>query len=86
MMKPYRYKNPWHTPSGNYGPEFYEANSKPHHYRGYDIYRQGEKHYDIVKDGMCITQRCGWSKELIDRIINGEERVTLIQPPKGDPQ
>jgi hypothetical protein len=55
------YKNPWHNPrTGQYGPPVYETNVKPVHYKGYQIYQRIEGAvWDVVKDGVCVTQMAG---------------------------
>ena len=56
-----RYRNPWHTPGKpEYGPPEYTTGVKPTEYRGYLIYQRISGHvWDVVKDGVCITQRAG---------------------------
>jgi hypothetical protein len=53
------YRNPWHKQGADhYGPAFYETEAKPIEYRGYQIYqRLPGAGVDIVKDGVCVTQR-----------------------------
>ena len=56
-----RYKNSWHKPSQPmYGPEFYETDAKPVEVNGCQIYQRihGQV-WDVVKDGVCLTQRAG---------------------------
>lgn len=55
------YRNPWHCPhDSKYGPAMYETNAKPVLYRGYEIYnRIPGAVWDVVKDGVCVTQRAG---------------------------
>lgn len=55
------YKNPWHTP-GNaiYGPAMYTTDAKPFAHAGCLIYeRIPGRCWDVVKDGVCKTQRAG---------------------------
>ena len=67
---PVTYKNPWHDPKKYplYGPAEYEADAKPEEYRGYLIYHRvrsgrpisdGADCFDVVKDGVCLTQCAG---------------------------
>lgn len=45
-----------------YGPEFYETDSVPVEHAGFLIYQRQELGYpvfDVVKDGVCLTQRAG---------------------------
>lgn len=51
-------------------------------YKGYRVYKIADRAYDIVKDGVCITQRCGHSKELIDRIDRNEDLYTSTHGPR----
>jgi hypothetical protein len=55
-----RYGNPWHRPEKpEYGPMFYETDVEPELYRGYAIYRRLTCCWDVVKDGVCVTQLAG---------------------------
>lgn len=58
-MKTFTYKNPWHKESMliEYGPSFYSTDVKPLEYRGYQIFERIKGSSDIVKDGICVTQR-----------------------------
>jgi hypothetical protein len=55
------YKNPWHKTTNNmYGPSYYHTNAEPTRYKGYLIYeRIAGTVWDVVKDGVCITQLAG---------------------------
>jgi hypothetical protein len=54
------YRNPWFKRNGSQGPEFYETDSKPFEHAGCLIYeRIHGKCWDVVKDGVCQTQRAG---------------------------
>jgi hypothetical protein len=55
------YKNPWHTPGKDcYGPAMYQSDVKPFEHAGCLIYeRIVGKVWDVVKDGICQTQRAG---------------------------
>ena len=74
------YENPWHKGAGqpHYGPAIYRNNANlVLDYKGYKVYQifnygPSQALFDIVFDGACISQRCGYSKELIDKIDNGE--------------
>lgn len=70
----HRYKNPWYKPGKpEYGPKVYERETEPTEYLdGYLIYRIHEHHYDVVKDGVCITQRAGprGARQAIEQIIS----------------
>jgi len=80
-----RYKNPWSKASQwgvvTCGPEFYETTAVPVEYRGYLIYERMETQtfgytvFDVVKDGVCITQMNGYNgaKSAIDEILGGEQ-------------
>ncbi len=61
------YQNPWHNPiKPEYGPAFYSTGAKPEPYMGYLIFQRIERVvWDVVKDGVCVTQRAG---------INGAKR------------
>jgi hypothetical protein len=68
-----KYKNPWHKKLDNtYGPEFYETEAKPKEYNGFFIYERIKGIcFDIVKDGVCITQRAGNTNDGLYRVIDG---------------
>jgi hypothetical protein len=66
-----KYKNPWYDPTHGHDPAVYITDVKPVEYRGYKIYqRMKGVCWDVVKDGVCIGQRCGKSGaiSLIDLI------------------
>lgn len=75
-MYAHEYANPWHKPHGKgYGPDVYRTDAKPREYRGYLIFeRIPAVCWDVVKDGVCVTQRAGLNgaKRAIDAIL-GEE-------------
>jgi hypothetical protein len=55
-----RYRNPWHKHNGSQGPAFYETNAKPFEHAGCLIYeRIHGVVWDVVRDGVCLTQRAG---------------------------
>lgn len=63
------YKNPWHKPGKpEYGPINYETNVLPTEYNGHLIYHRLNSVWDVVKNGVCITQRAGFNgaKRYID--------------------
>lgn len=60
MASETKYKNPWHTPgAAHYGPEFFSTDKKPTEYRGFQIFHRHAGCYELVKDGVCLTQRAG---------------------------
>lgn len=60
------YRNPWHKPGKpEYGPEQYRTDAQPEECCGYLIYHRLPLVWDVVKDGVCISQRAG---------INGARR------------
>ena len=68
-----RYKNPLHRPyDSTYGPDFYETSATGREYRGYLIYeRIAGSVWDIVRDGVCVSQYAGPSGAR--RAIDGYE-------------
>lgn len=56
-----RYRNPWHKPGKpEYGPAVYETDARKVDYKGFSIYQRIEGHvWDVVKDGVCVTQMAG---------------------------
>ena len=68
-----KYQNPWHDPYQQmYGPECYQTDEKPTIYRGFFIYHRTPLVWDVVKDGVCVTQRAGinGAKHFIDDLID----------------
>lgn len=67
-----KYKNPWHRlDKREYGPAFYETDATPTEYRGYLIYHRTMAVWDVVKDGVCVTQLAGptGAKRAIDDLL-----------------
>lgn len=55
-----RYRNPWHKKNGSQGPEFFQTDAKPFEHAGCLIYeRIPGVVWDVVRDGVCLTQRAG---------------------------
>lgn len=53
------YRNPWHRPA-KIGPASYTTEATPIEHGGYLIFERVAGHvWDVVKDGVCITQRAG---------------------------
>lgn len=72
-----RYKNPWYNEfsSPGSGPKYYSTNAKPRVYRGYLIYNRvkgkaGRGCWDIVKNGVCVTQRAGDTNHRLNQVID----------------
>jgi hypothetical protein len=71
------YRNPWHNPhDSRYGPPRFTTDARPIAYRGYLIYHRFESCWDVVKDGVCVTQRAGLNgkggaKDWIDAKVEG---------------
>lgn len=67
------YRNPWHKrgPHSDSEPTF-TANAAPIEYRGFLIYQRIPRSYEVVKDGVCLTQRAELSgaKWAIDNLLN----------------
>lgn len=68
------YKNPWHKLNNRelYGPEYYTTDAKPKEYKGYLIYERIACHvWDVVKDGVCVTQMAGpiGARNAIDKLL-----------------
>lgn len=57
-MPAHRYLNPWSADPA-LRPEFFTTEAKPAAYRGFQIFRRLPKSYELVKDGVCLTQRAG---------------------------
>ena len=79
-----RYRNPWHRPDElNSGPPYYETDAKPLEYRGHLVYeRLSGLGVDVVKDGVCVTQRAKGG-EGIKREI---DKIILTGWPRGFPE
>lgn len=83
---PTTYRNPCHKPGKpEYGPEHYITRCEPEEYRGYLIYHRIASVWDIVKDGVCVTQMAGprGARGAIDKLIEeatqGRERIRDLQ-------
>ena len=67
------YANPWHNPlATQYGPAEYRTEVSPTQYRGCLIYQRIAGSWDVVRDGVCLTQRAGFSgaKAAIDNMLD----------------
>jgi hypothetical protein len=77
IKKVERYRNPWHQGADKvnaYGPPLYTTDVKSKEYKGHLIYERIKGMcWDVVKDGVCVTQRAGLSgaKKAIDNLVNG---------------
>ncbi|CAD1792709.1 hypothetical protein AE929_09600 [Xanthomonas arboricola] len=68
------YLNPWHGKvalSSECTPTF-TTDSKPKQHRGFLIYQRVPGSFEVVKDGVCLTQRAGLHGALwaIDNLID----------------
>jgi len=66
----FHYLNPWSAdPIGK--PEFFSTQVKPVQYRGFQIFHRHAGVYELVKDGVCLTQRGGGGamKSLADALL-----------------
>lgn len=73
-----KYKNSWHKANSIATQEYFETDSVPVEYNGYLIYERmdtGYSVFDIVLDGVCVSQCNGLNgaKKEIDRRISPEE-------------
>lgn len=73
-----KYKNPWHNPRLIHtGPQFYEPHpsSPTFEYCGHQVIERIPRVWDVVKDGVCVTQRAGknGAKQAIDAIMAPQE-------------
>lgn len=68
--KTFRYLNPWSADPVS-KPEYFETTVKPIDYRGFQIVHRFEKSHELVKDGVCLTQRAGGGalKSLVDALL-----------------
>lgn len=76
-----RYRNPWHDPTRSAdpinNPEYFEHDKKPMFtHKGVQVFKVWERRYDYVLQGVCITQRCGASREVIDDIMRGVQTLS----------
>lgn len=74
------YANPWHKPGKpEYGPATYATDATPTEYGGHLIYRRLPDCYDVVKNGVCVTQMAGpnGARGAIN-IINATENADLF--------
>lgn len=64
------YVNPWYYENPGMQPTFH-TDKTPIEYRGVLGYQRIPGAWDYVLDGICITQRCGWSTQWIDDVLDG---------------
>lgn len=69
------YRNAFHEPGKDWsGPPVYRHDKNPClEYRGFKVYKLFDRAYDYVYDGVCITQRGGLSKHVIDNVIENTD-------------
>ena len=80
------YRNPWHNPGRpEYGPAVYSTGVAPKEYRGYLIYHRQTNVWDVVKDGVCVTQCAGLggAKRAVDAMLEQEQRVAVTEASRG---
>lgn len=53
------YTNPFHNPTYTGSQPVITTNTKPTEYKGHLIFKVHSQHYDVVKDGVLLTQRAG---------------------------
>lgn len=66
----HRYLNPWSAdPTAK--PEYFATTVKPVEYRGFQIFQRLPNSHELVKDGVCLTQRAGGGalKSLADALL-----------------
>lgn len=67
-----QFRNPWHRRGRpEQGPEIYETEVTPIKYRGHLIFERVPNSFDVVADGVALSQRAGISgaKRFIDERI-----------------
>jgi hypothetical protein len=74
-MQKAKYRNPWYkSDQGHYGPRYFETDAKPVEHAGHLIYqRVPGQVWDVVKDGVCLTQLAGpnGAKEAAEKLRDG---------------
>ncbi len=62
------YRNPWNV--AGYGPALFSCEKRPRNYRGHLIYHPHRGRFDVVRDGVCRTQRAGFNgaKRYVDEV------------------
>ncbi len=53
------YRNPFHNANYTGSKPVIETGARPKEYRGYQIFKIHDQNYDVVKDGVLVTQRAG---------------------------
>lgn len=82
------YQNPWHRPGRpEYGPACYETTAIPVRHAGADIFeRIPGRVWDVVRGGVCITQRAGLNGAIraaqsgTESERNEQKRIDLANP------
>ncbi|MEA9885975.1 hypothetical protein VDG05_16835 [Xanthomonas campestris pv. raphani] len=74
------YINPWYQKGRlDYGPDVYSTDAKPTEYRGYLVFQRNASCFDVVKDGVCVTQLAGanGARRAIDALLAAEIGVSF---------
>ena len=73
------YANPWHA--NGLGPERYTTDVKPTSYRGCLIYQRVPGCWDVVENGVCLTQRAGLrgAQKAVDTMLDDAHRPEAVE-------
>lgn len=71
----HRYLSPW-SPDPFRKPEYFTTTMAPVEYRGFHIFQRLPKSHELVKDGVCLTQRAGGGelRSLVDALCGDRSR------------
>jgi hypothetical protein len=81
------YTNQWHKPNQpEYGPAVYETDAPAEEYREFEIYNRQAAVWDVVKDGVCVSQCAGinGAKRQIDNYLDGTG-IHYLSIPDAEP-
>ena len=71
-MSETKYINPWYKGDVPHL-KYYSTEVVPTEYRGFKVFQRIKGSFDYVLDGICLAQRCGFDKELIDTFYDDKE-------------
>lgn len=70
------YTNPFYSPHYQGSKPVITTSVKPDEYRGYLIFRIHKEHYDVVKDGVLVSQMAGpnGARMAVDALLSKGEK------------
>lgn len=71
MSAPHTYSNPFHSANYTGSKPVIATSVKPTEYRGFLIFKIHDQHFDVVKDGVLVSQMAGpnGARSAVDNVI-----------------